>query len=140
MAMTKAEKARMDELEAAVKLARSMRWPEYPEPATLTKSEIQDRREPGGERYGSRQMVARGWFGNSFDQGRVSYGCSDGNNHSPSGDTTDTQGVGHMYPSEADAWRAIRHKMTFKFAKILARVDDEIARSSSLLDAERQPI
>lgn len=131
MAMTKAEKERMERLERDIQLAKAMRWPDYGKPASMTKAEIDGAKAPGGLRFGTVQMVARGWFANAYDQGRVSYGCSDGTNHDSTGDKTSTQGMGRMFASEADAWRHVRVEMTERFAATLARVDAELARCAS---------
>lgn len=136
MAMTKAEKERMAQLERNISLLKAMKWPDYSKPASMTKADIEANLVQGGKQYGSVQRVARGWFSNSYDQGRVSYGCSNGTNHSSSGDITTTQGMGRMYASELEAWRAIRHEMTERFASVLARVDGEIARVSEQLISE----
>ena len=128
--MTKAEQKRMADLEEALALARSMRWPEYNLPASMTESEIRANLVDGGIRYGSPQKVARGYFTNSHT-GRVTYGCSDGIHHSADGDTTTTQGMGVMYLTEADAWRAVRYRMTERFARELAKVDQKISETES---------
>lgn len=125
MAMTKTEKERMDRLEKAVALARSMRWPEYPEPAPMTQEEKKAALVDGGTRYGQIQRVARGWFHNSHSK-TVTYGCSDGIGHSPTGDTTSSQGAGLMFATKVDALRAMRLEMTERYAEELAKVDAEI--------------
>jgi len=131
MAMTKAERERMECLERDVHLAKAMRWPEYRKPSPMTKADIESAKAPGGRRHGSVQMVARGWFANAYDQGRVSYGCSDGTNHDTNWDTTSTQGMGRMFGTEAEAWQVVRIEMTERFAATLARVDAELERARS---------
>jgi hypothetical protein len=126
--MTKAEQKRMDALDEALALARSMRWPEYNMPASMTEAEIKANLVDGGIKYNSPEKVARGYFANSYT-GRVTYGCSNGIHHSDEGDRTTTQHMGRMYASEADAWRAVRYEMTLRFAKELARVDLKISET-----------
>lgn len=128
MAMNKAEQKRMADLDEALALARSMRWPEYNMPAPMTGADIKANLVDGGMKYGSPDRVARGYFGNSYS-GRVTYGCSNGHSHNAEGDKTTTQGMGRMYAFEHDAWRAIRHEMTLRFAKELARVDLRISET-----------
>jgi hypothetical protein len=133
MALTKAEAKRIADLEEGIRLARSMRWPEYNMPAPMTQAEIKAALVPGGMRYGSPQMVARGWFGFGRSDGsyHVSYGCSDGVNHNSDGDTTIAQNMGRMFATELDAWRAARYQLTERFAKSLAAIDEKIAELSS---------
>jgi hypothetical protein len=124
--MTKTEKERVAQLERDLALAKAMRWPGYPSPAPKTRAEIEKSKTEGAPRYGQISMVARGWFANSYSEGKVSYGCSNGVNHGSDGDKTTTQGMGRMYATEVDAWRAVRVEMTELFAAILARVDGKI--------------
>jgi hypothetical protein len=126
MAMTKAEKARVEELEKALRLARALRLPDYPKPASMTRDEITANLVPGGEKYGRRQKVAFGYFYNTHSV-TVSRGCSDGMTHSWSGDVTTTKNMGVMYSDEADAWRAVRHELTEKYARQLADIDARIS-------------
>ncbi len=131
MAMNKTEQKRMDDLEHALRLARALRWPDYPEPAPMTEAEIRANLAPGGKKQfgnGDPEKVCRGWFVNSYQTGRVSHGCSNGFNHSDSGDYTTTQNMGVMYPTELDAWRLLRCKKTREYAEHLAKIDAEIAR------------
>lgn len=130
MAMNKAEQKRMADLDEALALARSMRWPEYNLPAPMSEAEIRDNLVDGGMKYGSLDRVARGYFGNSHS-GRVTFGCSNGHSHNAEGDKTTTQGMGRMYAFEHDAWRAVRYEMTLRFAKELARVDLKISETES---------
>lgn len=129
MAMTKAEKARMEELEEALALARALRWPEYPAPAPMTQAEINANLVEGGMKFGSKQMVARGYFPHCYSNDRpaITYGCSDGYNHSTNRDVTSTQQCGSMFAAAVDAWRWIRVKKTEEFAKYLAHIDKLIA-------------
>lgn len=122
MAMTKKEQAEMERLRFDLALARAMRWPSYPKPASMTVAEIKDSLVDGGVQYGSPQKVARGWFTNAYSQ-RLTYGCSNGISHNNDGDKTTTQNMGQMYRTKADAARAMRFEMTEDFAKKLAAVD-----------------
>ena len=125
MAMTKKEQAELQRLRDDLDLARAMRWPDYAQPAPMTEAEIKANLVEGGLKYGSRQMVARGWFC-AASTGRVTYGCSSGLFHSREGDTTNTQNMGVMYATKADALRAMRIEMTQAFARNLAEVDKQI--------------
>lgn len=127
MAMTKAEQARMAELEEALRMARAMRWPGYPAPAPMTQADIKANLVEGGIKWNQPQMVARGWFAHTGSNPGVSYGCSDGTNHNSDGSTTSTQQMGRMFFTEREAWRMVRVSLTEKFAKELARVDAQIA-------------
>jgi len=132
MAMTKAEQARMANLEQAVASARALAWPTYPMPEAMGREAIDAAKVPGGLKYGREQMVAFGWGANSRADPHswVTRMCSDGINHG-SGDTTSTQGMGHMYATEIEAWQAVRIEMTERFAAILAKVDAKIAAAPS---------
>lgn len=123
--MTKKEQAEFERLRSDLALARAMRWPDYPKPASMTAQEIAAAKVPGGTRYGHPQMVAMGWFQNSYSR-RVTLGCSDGVHHSTDGNTTGSQNAGIMYRDKADAWRAMRHELTEKYAKELAEIDRQI--------------
>lgn len=136
MAMNKAEKAEMERLRNDLALARAMRWPDYPRPEPMTREEIDAALVEGGEKWGKRQRVARGWFYNAYLGGygppKVTYGCSDGFHHSTTGDTTSTQQMGRMYRTEEDAWQCLRLDLTEQCAKLLASVDQAMAASPSL--------
>lgn len=129
MARTKKDQAEFERLYHDLAMARSMRWPEYPMPAPMTTSQILDNLEDGGIRWGSPQKVARGWFpiaGGYSGSARVTHGCSNGVSHSRDGNETTTQGMGRMYKTQADAWRALRHELTINFAHELAKIDNHI--------------
>lgn len=127
--MTKAEAQRMADLEKSVAMARSLRWPEYAVPAAMTEAEIRANLKQGGIKYGQPEYVCRGWFPNGYS-GRVTYGCSNGTTHNSDGETTNTQNMGRMFLTEADAWRVVRYEMTLRFAEELARIDEELRESS----------
>lgn len=132
MAMNKAERAELQAARDALALVRAMHFPDYPVPRPMTRDEIDAAKVDGGFRYGRPERVARGYFYNvhlsSFTRAvSVSFGCSNGTTHSPSGDTTNTQNMGRMYRSEADAYRAARHELTTAVAKLLAQVDADLA-------------
>jgi len=128
MAMNKTEQAAFEKLRSDLALSRAMRWPDYPEPAPMTRAEIEANKVDGGMKWGKPQKVARGWFQNAYDQ-RISHGCSDGHGHDRHGDTTSSQGMGRMYATKADALRAMRIEMTENFAGRLAAVDRQIAEA-----------
>lgn len=123
MAMTKAERAELQEARDALALVRAMHFPDYPVPQPMTLDEILASLEPGGLRHGSPQMVAFGW---NIARGEAIKVCSNGYN-SGWGDTTSSQGMGVLYRSPLDAWRAHRHAETTKAAKHLAEIDAAIA-------------
>jgi hypothetical protein len=124
MAMTKAEQQRVANLEKALAAARALHWPTYAEPAPMTREEIEAAKVPGGNKYGSPQMVAFGFSANSYDKGSVGPMCSDGI-HSGYGSerVTSTQGMGRMYRTEAEAWRVVRLELTRHYAQRLAEID-----------------
>lgn len=132
MAMTKAEKAELERLRADLALARALRWPDYPRNAPMTQDDIKANLVEGSVYYSKRrQMVARGWFYNAYLGGygnpTVTYGCSDGINHSREGDTTTSQQAGVMYRTKSEALQNLRLDLTEKCANILADVDRQLA-------------
>jgi len=134
MSMTKAEKARVAELEHALALARALRFPDYPVPAPMTYDEIKASLTDGGIRYGQKQRVARGWFYHANLGGysnSVSFGCSDGHSHGRDTDTTTSQGMGRMYRTREEATMGLRHELTTQCAEVLARVDQMLAEAAS---------
>jgi hypothetical protein len=136
MAMTKAEKARMQELEHALRLSRAMRFPDYPVPQPMTREEIDASLAPGGFYLGRQQMVARGWFyhanvgGYGGYSNSVTYGCSNGMSHSREGDYTTSQNMGRMYRTKSEAFMALRHELTTKCAEILADIDCQVGEAA----------
>lgn len=130
MAMNKAEKAELDKARRDLRLAKSMRWPEYPMPKPMTKDEIEQNLTDGDIQYGSPQRVARGWFSVSY-RGEASYGCSNGINHSPTGGKTTTQGIGAMYRTELQALQVTRLRLTEEYAARLAAIDARIQELSN---------
>lgn len=137
MAMTKAEQKRLDDLEQQLRLAKALRWPTDDVPRPMSRADIDANLVPGGKRHGSDrpQMVARGWFPNSFSM-VVTHGCSCGVHHNISGDQTTTQNMGRMYRTEAEAWRVLRHQKVAEFAKALAQIDAHIERASAAVNGE----
>jgi hypothetical protein len=123
MAMTKAEKARMAELEKQLAMSRAMRFPDYSVPQPMSYDDIKDALSVSGE------TVVRGWFYNANLGGyggysnQATYGCSNGINHSREGAKTSTQGMGRMYRTREEAVMALRHELTTQCAELLARVD-----------------
>lgn len=133
MAMTKAEKARMEELETAL----AMHWPSYPEPAAMTDAEIKaslediPRRDQSVSAHGATKRAARGWFQNAYSA-HVTSGWSDGyhcNRHSDYGDSASRVEGQKMYATRQAAAMAMRLEMTREFARKLAAVDRIIAGS-----------
>lgn len=120
MAMNKSEKAKFDRLQIERDMARSLRWPHYPKPEPITKAEIDV------ETKGHFNSVMRGWFHNSYEEARVTYGCSNGINHNRDGDKTNAQTMGVMFRWKSDALKMMRHEMTEKYAKELADIDRRI--------------
>jgi hypothetical protein len=131
MAMNKAEAGEMTRLRQDLMLARALRWPDYPTPHPMTEAEIKASLTVEAQSYGHNQMVAVGWFQNTYTS-RVTKGCSNGHGHNRNGLGTSTQGMGQMYATEADAYRAMRMEMTEDFAKNLAAVDAQIVEASPL--------
>ncbi len=131
MAMTKKEQAEMERLRTDLAMARAMRWPDYPKPEPMTREQIKENLVEGGERYGRRQEVARGWFYNAYlggySQPTATYGCSDGLNYNSEGDTTSTQNMGRMYATKFEALCALRLDLTEQVARLLAGVDRQIS-------------
>ena len=120
MAMTKAEREKMANLERARDLARALRWPDYPEPTPSSRV---------GKGYDkSRENLAYGYFANEHTP-HVTRGCRSSINHCIEGDKSFSQGLGRMFDTEEEAWRWIRLRQTEKFAEILARTDAEIRNS-----------
>jgi hypothetical protein len=138
MAMTKAERLRMETLDKALRLARALHWPTYAEPAPMTREEIEAAKVPGGTKYGRQQMVALGWFANSYSR-HVERGCSNGVNHGH-GDKTSAQGMGQLFRTEADAWRFIRCELTREYAERLAAIDAEAHVTLNLSIPEQQAL
>lgn len=128
MAMTKAEKARVEELETALALC----WPPYPAPEPMTREEIEAAKIKLTPRdasvYRNGREAALGWFYNAY-AGLVTQGWSDGMSHSVNNTTGDygSQRMGQMYRTRAEAAMAMRIEMSREFAKKLAAVDRVIA-------------
>lgn len=131
MAMTKAEQARMKELETAL----AMHWPAYPVPAHLTKEEIDllreeiPRKDKSVAGYGDHIKAARGWFYNTYSR-VVTRGWSDGwicNRDSEFGDGASRMEGNKMFATKQAAAMAMRIEMTREMADQLARVDRIIA-------------
>lgn len=130
MAMNKKEQAEMQRLRDDLALVRAMRWPDYPRPSPVNREWIDANLVDGGEQYGRRQKVARGWFYNAYlgsiSGHGVSYGCSSGMSHNTHGDTTTTQQMGRMYATKREALQALRLELTEKCAGVLAAVDRQL--------------
>lgn len=134
--MTKAEKAAMRALEERIALVRAVAALDEQPPSPMTREEIEANLVAGGKKYGfSDHKVARGWFANSYGTGSVTYGCSDGHYHSRNGDVADSQHMGRMYRSAADAWRVIRREKAMEIAKIMADIEAMIADAEAVTSA-----
>jgi len=130
MAMTKAEKAEMEDL----RIRAALNWPsEPPKPIDL------DVARAGAEK----EWLHLWWFttGGLYDSGAVSMGVTNGHNHSRSDHTDEqiqnrykggsrislSQGAGGpWFASMTDALAALRHAQTLRCAKILAEIDQKI--------------
>jgi hypothetical protein len=133
MAMNKAEKARVAELEQALALC----WPPYAAPAPITREEIDAAliEVTPRDRAGRTRKVALGWVYNAYGEGRIEPAWSDGVSHGRGNHTGDSasQGMGRLYRSEAEAAMALRLEMSRDFARKLAAVDRIVA---SRIDAK----
>lgn len=131
MPMTKAEKARMEELETALALC----WPPYPAPKPMTREEIEaaaiEIKPNDSPMNRHRTRIALGWFYNAYN-GDLAQGWSDGMYHSRHNTTGEhaSQDMGQMYRTKAEAAMAMRIEMSRDFAKKLAAVDRIIREGS----------
>jgi len=130
MAMNKAERQRLENLEHDLEIERALRFPCFSRPSPMTIDDIKANLVEGGDKYktGEPEMVARGWFMNEHT-GRVTYGCSNGHYHSTDGDTTTSQFAGAMYASQYEALCALRWAATTRAAEKLAEIDLRIRSS-----------
>lgn len=127
MAMTKAEKAQLEEMQTAL----SMHWPSYPSPAPMTREEIKEglvdipRRDRSIPAYGDSRKAAIGWFYNAHSE-TVTRGWGDGfyiNRDSHYGDAPSRSDGNPMFKTRKEAAMALRLDMTRKFARKLAAID-----------------
>lgn len=124
MAMTKAEKARMEELETALALC----WPAYAEPQVMTAEEVRASTVVLPSRSESSMRTrtgAIGWFFNAHT-GEVTKGWSNGVSHCREGeygDSSASQQHGRIYRTREQAAMAMRIEMSREFARKLAAVD-----------------
>jgi hypothetical protein len=121
--MTKAEKARVEELETALALT----WPSYTAPRPMTREEIEAAKvelSPKDRSVFRVRHAALGWFYNAYSAS-ITQGWSDGMSHGRDNVTGDhgSQGMGRIYRSKTDAAMALRIEMSRDFAKKLAAVD-----------------
>ena len=121
--MTKAEKARMEELETALALC----WPGYQAPTPMTREEINAAKVDLPSRSNSPMRTrqgAVGWFFNAYNA-RLSRGWSDGMYHNSDSEFGDraSQQMGRMYRTREEAAKAMRLEMSRDFARKLAAVD-----------------
>lgn len=114
MPMTKAEKARMAELEKQLLLARALRFtdpvePDVPIPATFGK-----------------ERLAKGFLFNAYTP-RVVPACSSSVFHAfGRNDQTDSQGARRLFSTRLRALRALRHAVEMECAQKLAGIDLQI--------------
>lgn len=123
MAMTKAEKARLEELETAL----ALHWPAYATPVPMSRDEIAAAKvklTPSDRSVYRERSAALGWFYNAYN-GRITQGWSDGISHNSGNITGEygSQNMGRMYRTEAEAAMAMRLEMSRDFARKLATVD-----------------
>src|SRR5690242_7351530 len=109
MPMTKAEKAKMEELETAL----ALHWPAYAAPSPMTRDEIEAAKiklTPRDQSIRKSRDAALGWFWNSYGSGTVTQGWSDGMCHGRDNITGDmaSQNMGQMYRTKAEAAMAMR--------------------------------
>jgi len=126
MAMTKAERQELENALTEAAMARALRFPTDANPKPMTRDEInQASTHDGRASWGGASKVARGWFYNAYAM-RVTYGCSNGINHSTEGNQTSTQSCGRMYRTKVEALRAMRHEKVREVASQLAAIDKQI--------------
>jgi hypothetical protein len=140
MAMTKAERARMAELEAAL-AAATVSLPQYDPPEPMTRDEIEAAKvavnPKRGGHYERSRMVALGWGFNdhiSFGSaGRVYPMWSDGFAHGRDNHTGDggSQGMGMMFRTKREAAIALRLSLAKQFGTHLANIDRMIAEAKA---------
>ena len=131
MAMNKAERARVEELEREA----AFRWPTAPEPQPMTLEEIKAafvEIAPRDQSVRYRQAAALGWVHNAYSQ-TVEPAWSTGVSHGRGNHTGDggSQGRGRIYRTRAEAALAMRWEMCRAFAAQLRAVDLLIAESSA---------
>lgn len=127
MAMTRAEKERLEELETAL----AMHWPSYLRPVPMSKDEINQnlveipRKDQSIQSHGTHRKAAVGWFFNSYSM-VVTKGWSDGyhiNRNSSFGDEASRGEGEQMFKTKSEAAMAMRIEVTKDFARKLAAVD-----------------
>ena len=118
MAMTKKERAELDGLLKALRLAKALRWtdpvnPDVPRPTPGT--------------FGAPMAIGFLFVGELGDHPRVDVACSSAIGHSV-GNTgrTTTQGARSLYSTRALALKALRNEVEKACAERLARIDAQI--------------
>lgn len=135
MTMTKAEREKVSTLEDDLRLARSLRWPLGGAPEPMTADAIQAARIHAGKEM---DRLALGYFMNEYSM-RVTRGCSNGTNHNTNGvSQTTSQGIGLMYRTEAEAWRAMLHKKVREVAAVLASIENKIVIAEGCPDEKQE--
>lgn len=134
MAMNKAEKARMAELESALAAATIDKLP-YDEPKPMTREEIEASLvevTPRDTSVYKTRRVALGYGFNEYARGRVYRMWSSGHSHGCGNHTGDSasQNMGKMYRTQREAAIALRLALTRRCGDILANADRLIEQAS----------
>lgn len=117
MAMTKAEKARIAELERQLRLVRALRFTDPVEPDV-----------PIPEHY---PEIAKGFLFNQYSV-RVEPACTSTANHAfGRDDETTTQGACPLFSTRLLALRAMRNAVELDCARSLAAIDGQIEKAIS---------
>lgn len=125
--MNKKEQAEFDALKADLAAARALRWPDYEEPAKLLPP--QNDGHVQGWNYNAYLMRDHGNPANAVFQA-----WSESNRHGhgvyKKDQIASQKGVA-LYPTRADALRALRLRITEEYARTLASVDALIAEEGA---------
>jgi len=131
MSMTKAEKARMDNLYDRL----ALRWPSDECPKPMTEDEIKASCvHDGKQSYGGTVKVARGWFVNPYTR-LVQAGVSNGMYHGH-GDTLRSQGSGQMFFSKVDALLWLKHEKAREFSIVMGEIERRIEEALAEIETE----
>jgi hypothetical protein len=119
----KAETISEDDIRAA------LAWPAYEKPERINHEEIRRLTERLG--YGNSEAI-RLWTYNAYSR-RVTLGCVSRVHHSSEGAVTTSQGQGGpWFPTEREAYQALRWAVTRSFASDLLALDKCIPPSASV--------
>jgi membrane carboxypeptidase/penicillin-binding protein len=133
MAMNKAEKAKMEQLQQAV----ALHWPAYPRPEPMTAEQIRaalediPRRDLSVPAQGTTVKAARGWFMNVYSSSitRGWTGVHSQNRQAETGDGGSRVNE-PMWATRMEAAMALRIALSEKYAASLAAVDAVIAEGN----------